>query len=77
MTDGEERPSDARGEQDRSRADGGIGRRVDRIPALVATWFKEVGTALGHLWRRSLQLRVIVSTLTLSLIVITILGGWC
>ncbi|MFE7800032.1 MtrAB system histidine kinase MtrB [Nocardia sp. NPDC057440] len=37
-------------------------------------WFKEVGTALGHVWRRSLQLRVIVSTLTLSLIVITILG---
>ncbi|MFI9509404.1 MtrAB system histidine kinase MtrB [Nocardia sp. NPDC052566] len=33
-----------------------------------------VGTALGHLWRRSLQLRVIVSTVTLSLIVITILG---
>ncbi|MEU7628466.1 MtrAB system histidine kinase MtrB [Nocardia sp. NPDC049220] len=29
---------------------------------------------MGHLWRRSLQLRVIVSTLTLSLIVITILG---
>ncbi|MFD3506350.1 MtrAB system histidine kinase MtrB [Nocardia sp. NPDC058666] len=37
-------------------------------------WFSAVGTALGHLWRRSLQLRVIVSTLTLSLIVITILG---
>ncbi|WP_227999219.1 MtrAB system histidine kinase MtrB [Nocardia australiensis] len=37
-------------------------------------WFKDVGTALGHVWRRSLQLRVIVSTLTLSLIVITILG---
>ncbi|MEU2035832.1 MtrAB system histidine kinase MtrB [Nocardia amamiensis] len=37
-------------------------------------WFQEVGVALGHLWRRSLQLRVIVSTLTLSLIVITILG---
>ncbi|MET7769739.1 MtrAB system histidine kinase MtrB [Nocardia sp. NPDC005366] len=40
----------------------------------MATWFKDVGTALGHVWRRSLQLRVIVSTLTLSLIVITILG---
>ncbi|MFC4375279.1 MtrAB system histidine kinase MtrB [Nocardia halotolerans] len=38
------------------------------------TWFQSIGTALGHLWRRSLQLRVIVSTLTLSLIVITILG---
>ncbi|RMI35119.1 MtrAB system histidine kinase MtrB [Nocardia stercoris] len=37
-------------------------------------WSKAVGEALGHLWRRSLQLRVVVSTLTLSLIVITILG---
>ncbi|MEU8898416.1 two-component sensor histidine kinase, partial [Nocardia sp. NPDC048505] len=37
-------------------------------------WLKEAGTGLGHVWRRSLQLRVIVSTLTLSLIVITILG---
>ncbi|WP_225725661.1 MtrAB system histidine kinase MtrB [Nocardia sp. JCM 34519.1] len=37
-------------------------------------WFQSVGIALGHLWRRSLQLRVIVSTVTLSLIVITILG---
>nr|WP_280269876.1 MtrAB system histidine kinase MtrB [Nocardia wallacei] len=37
-------------------------------------WSKSVGEALGHMWRRSLQLRVVVSTLTLSLIVITILG---
>nr|WP_324194273.1 MtrAB system histidine kinase MtrB [Nocardia blacklockiae] len=37
-------------------------------------WSKSVGEALGHVWRRSLQLRVVVSTLTLSLIVITILG---
>ncbi|WP_157104075.1 MtrAB system histidine kinase MtrB [Nocardia kruczakiae] len=37
-------------------------------------WFKSVGESLGHTWRRSLQLRVVVSTLTLSLIVITILG---
>nr|WP_085995798.1 MtrAB system histidine kinase MtrB [Nocardia transvalensis] len=37
-------------------------------------WSKTVGEALGHVWRRSLQLRVVVSTLTLSLIVITILG---
>lgn len=42
--------------------------------APVVVWFQAVGSALGHLWRRSLQLRVIVSTLTLSLIVITILG---
>ncbi|MFI7668400.1 MtrAB system histidine kinase MtrB [Nocardia sp. NPDC049526] len=40
----------------------------------MVAWLKEVGSALGHVWRRSLQLRVIVSTLTLSLIVITILG---
>nr|WP_024799864.1 MtrAB system histidine kinase MtrB [Nocardia sp. BMG51109] len=48
--------------------------RVQRLLAAVGTWFKNVGEALGHLWRRSLQLRVVVSTLTLSLIVITILG---
>nr|WP_239003473.1 MtrAB system histidine kinase MtrB [Nocardia panacis] len=42
--------------------------------APVTAWFQAVGIALGHLWRRSLQLRVIVSTVTLSLIVITILG---
>ncbi|WP_425436935.1 MtrAB system histidine kinase MtrB [Nocardia amikacinitolerans] len=48
--------------------------RLERSLAPVAAWFKEAGTALGHVWRRSLQLRVIVSTLTLSLIVITILG---
>ncbi|WP_433665483.1 MtrAB system histidine kinase MtrB [Nocardia sp. CA-128927] len=36
--------------------------------------FTELGTLLGHLWQRSLQLRVAVSTITLSLIVITILG---
>jgi len=40
----------------------------------MVAWFKLVGESLGHVWRRSLQLRVVVSTLTLSLIVITILG---
>ncbi|WP_442790646.1 MtrAB system histidine kinase MtrB [Nocardia sp. NBC_01329] len=40
----------------------------------VNEWFQHVGKSLGLLWRRSLQLRVIVSTLTLSLIVITVLG---
>ncbi|WP_063062430.1 MtrAB system histidine kinase MtrB [Nocardia sienata] len=40
----------------------------------VNEWFQHVGRSLGLLWRRSLQLRVIVSTLTLSLIVITVLG---
>lgn len=48
--------------------------QLRRWVAPVLAWFQAVGTALGHLWRRSLQLRVIVSTLTLSLIVITILG---
>nr|WP_312884500.1 MtrAB system histidine kinase MtrB [Nocardia barduliensis] len=48
--------------------------RLQRSLAPVVAWFQAVGIALGHLWRRSLQLRVIVSTLTLSLIVITILG---
>ncbi|MFQ6327104.1 MtrAB system histidine kinase MtrB [Nocardia sp. CWNU-33] len=51
-----------------------MAHRLERSLAPVIAWFKEVGTALGHVWRRSLQLRVIVSTLTLSLIVITILG---
>nr|WP_246002822.1 MtrAB system histidine kinase MtrB [Nocardia tenerifensis] len=40
----------------------------------MGTRFTELGVALGHLWQRSLQLRVAVSTITLSLIVITILG---
>lgn len=42
--------------------------------APVTEWSHQAGIELGHLWRRSLQLRVTVSTLTLSLIVITILG---
>lgn len=33
-----------------------------------------MGNTLGHTWRRSLQLRVVVSTLTLSLVVIMVLG---
>ncbi|MEV4235854.1 MtrAB system histidine kinase MtrB [Nocardia sp. NPDC049737] len=49
-------------------------QRLEQSLAPVVAWLKEVGSALGHVWRRSLQLRVIVSTLTLSLIVITILG---
>lgn len=40
----------------------------------MVAWFRNLGEQLGHVWRRSLQLRVVVSTLTLSLIVITILG---
>ncbi len=48
--------------------------RLARLLAAMVAWFKSVGESLGHVWRRSLQLRVVVSTLTLSLIVITILG---
>lgn len=48
--------------------------RIQESLVPVVAWFQAVGTSLGHLWRRSLQLRVIVSTLTLSMIVITILG---
>ena len=48
--------------------------RVARWLAAVVAWFRSVGESLGHMWRRSLQVRVVVSTLTLSLIVITILG---
>ncbi|MBF6081540.1 HAMP domain-containing protein [Nocardia cyriacigeorgica] len=54
--------------------EGGRLASLQRGLAPVGAWFKGVGSSLGHLWRRSLQLRVIVSTLTLSLIVITILG---
>ncbi len=62
------------GDADRSTASPGLVQRLERSLAPVVAWLKEVGSALGHVWRRSLQLRVIVSTLTLSLIVITILG---
>lgn len=37
-------------------------------------WCHSMSNTLAHTWRRSLQLRVVVSTLTLSLIVIVILG---
>nr|WP_307829518.1 MtrAB system histidine kinase MtrB [Antrihabitans stalagmiti] len=49
-------------------------RRIDRTLAPLLRWFQRLSNSLGHAWRRSLQLRVVVSTLTLSLIVITILG---
>ncbi|WP_297612764.1 MtrAB system histidine kinase MtrB [Nocardia sp.] len=52
----------------------GSRNRVQRSLAVMVAWFRTVGERLGHVWRGSLQLRVVVSTLTLSLIVITILG---
>lgn len=57
-----------------SRTSGVDLAELREISAWVREWFQNVGNALGQTWRRSLQLRVIVSTLTLSLIVITILG---
>ncbi len=76
MTDGDaERPVGEQGSAaSRVAEPSGTIPRLERSLAPVGVWFKDLGTALGHLWRRSLQLRVIVSTLTLSLIVITILG---
>lgn len=61
---------------DAGRKVGQNGRLADVREALtpVNDWLQHVGRSLGLLWRRSLQLRVIVSTLTLSLIVITVLG---
>ena len=49
-------------------------RRINRAATGLARQVRRVGRRLGQAWRRSLQLRVVVSTLTLSLIVILILG---
>ncbi len=49
-------------------------RRIDGLVAPLVRSAQKLSKALGHFWRRSLQLRVVVSTLTLSLIVIAVLG---
>ncbi|MGL4306929.1 MAG: MtrAB system histidine kinase MtrB [Mycobacteriaceae bacterium] len=49
-------------------------RRINRTFRSISVRLNPVGTYLAHRWRRSLQLRVVVSTLTLSLIVISVLG---
>ncbi|BCN84775.1 MtrAB system histidine kinase MtrB [Prescottella equi] len=49
-------------------------RRVNRAFSPLIRWCRASGNWLAHSWRRSLQLRVVVSALSLSLIVITILG---
>ncbi|TQF66064.1 HAMP domain-containing histidine kinase [Rhodococcus spelaei] len=49
-------------------------RRINGTFTPLLRRFRNLSRALAHLWRRSLQLRVVVSTLTLSLVVITILG---
>ncbi|GGC66387.1 HAMP domain-containing histidine kinase [Hoyosella rhizosphaerae] len=55
----------------------GRARTRRKINGRTTRWvrrFRAVGAALGHWWRRSLQLRVVTSTLVLSLLVILILG---
>ncbi|MFC9787727.1 MtrAB system histidine kinase MtrB [Rhodococcus sp. NPDC127528] len=49
-------------------------RRINGTFTPLLRRFRNMSRALAHLWRRSLQLRVVVSTLSLSLVVITILG---
>lgn len=49
-------------------------RRINGTFSPVMRWARSVGAAAGHAWRRSLQLRVVASTLTLSFVVISVLG---
>ena len=49
-------------------------RRVNRIIARCQRAAASVGRALSAVWTRSLQLRVVVSTLALSFVVILVLG---
>ena len=55
----------------------GRARTRRKINGRTTRWvrrFRAVGSALAHWWRRSLQLRVVVSTMALSLVVILALG---
>lgn len=47
---------------------------IDRLLALLRRALAAVGRATGQIWRRSVQTRVIVSTLVLSFVVLLILG---
>lgn len=49
-------------------------RRVNSPFGRITRAAGRVGRGFGHVWRRSLQLRVVVSTLLLSFVVILILG---
>ncbi|MDX5451329.1 MAG: two-component sensor histidine kinase, partial [Rhodococcus sp. (in: high G+C Gram-positive bacteria)] len=49
-------------------------RRITRRTLPLLRWSRAVSNRLAHTWRRSLQLRVVVSTLSLSLIVMLVLG---
>ena len=54
-----------------------IGRSRRRVNSTLGRFTRTagaVGRAFGHIWRRSLQLRVVVSTLVLSVVVLLILG---
>ncbi len=54
----------------------GLRRRIARRTLAAVRWSRSMSSTLAHTWRRSLQLRVVVSTLTLSLIVISC-SAWC
>ncbi|ALG86947.1 histidine kinase [Gordonia phthalatica] len=47
---------------------------IDRLLALIRRAIAAVGRVAGQVWRRSVQTRVIVSTLVLSFVVLLILG---
>ncbi len=49
-------------------------RRVNSTFGRLTRAAGRIGRAFGHIWRRSLQLRVVASTLVLSIIVLAILG---
>lgn len=49
-------------------------RRVNRRLTPIVRWGHSMSNTLAHTWRRSLQLRVVASTLSLSMIVILVLG---
>src|SRR5215213_9331477 len=51
-----------------------ITRRMKRTVAQIRAVAADVGTAVGAIWRRSLQARVVVSTLALSTAVVLVLG---
>lgn len=65
--------------QTRSRfagAGGGLGSPFGRQSRAVRPALQRAGRRLLHLWRSSLQLRVIVSTMLLGLIVVLMLGSY-
>lgn len=47
---------------------------IDRLLTVIRRAVATVGRVIGQIWRRSIQMRVIVSTLALSFVVLLILG---